>query len=121
MRTLNFTEVLTNKKGCVREAIARDGDVTFTISRYLPHKSPVCLSDGFSYAYVMDVVDTKAGKAIHNTGVCGVRAIIGYLTSLELSMWGIKPVDIQAFGENDMPVDAKVLYADPECSHVRVI
>jgi hypothetical protein len=121
MRTLNFTEVLTNKNGCVREAIARDGDVVFTISRYLPYKSPVLLDGGFGYAYVMDVVDTKAGKAIHNTGVCGVRAIIGYLTALELSMWGIKPVDVQGFGENDMPVDAKVLYADPECSHVRVM
>ena len=121
MRTLNFTEVLTNKHGCVREAIARYGDVTFTISRYLPHKSPMNLSGGFSYAYVMDVVDTKAGKAIHNTGVCGVRAITAYLTACELSMLGIKPVDVQGFGENDMPVDVKVLYADPECSHVRVI
>ncbi len=122
MRTLNFTSVNADKNGLVREAVAVDGNVTYTISRYNPHKDPVHFAKGFSYVYVMDIVDTKAGKCIHNTGLCSVGDILSYLFALELSMWGIKPVDVQSsIGAIPFVVDEKVIYADPECSHVTII
>lgn len=136
MRALNFTKVIADTNGVVRVAVANVDNVTFkvcsgasfhvkkvaiTIGRYNPDKYPVHFANGYSYTYVMDVMDTISGMSIHNTGVCGIGTILSYLFTLELSMLGIKPMDVSAYlGDEDEYVEAKILYANPEGSHVQV-